>query len=156
ERVAGVKLAAGAIFTPGGFFDAQGEKIGNKFAPKFTSSHLPDGLESLTYVEGHPPRGPTEASLDQSAAESSGIQLGERIRLIGQGAARSFRLVGFTHLGNASFGGASIAQVTLPVAQRLTHKVGRLDQISVAARDGVSPDALKRRIGRVMPSSVRV
>jgi putative ABC transport system permease protein len=156
EKVAGVRLAAGAIFTPGGFFDSEGEKIGNKFAPKFISSTLPDGLESLTYLEGHPPRGPTEASLDKAAAESSGIELGESIRLIGQGSARSFRLVGFTQLGSASFGGASIAQVTLPVAQRLTHKRGRFDQISVAARDGVSSEALKRRVERVMPPSVRV
>ena len=156
QRTAGVKLAAGAIFTPGGFFDSAGEKIGNKFAPKFISSRLPDGLESLTYVDGHPPRGPTEASLDEAAAESSGIELGEKIELIGQGSARSFRLVGFTHLGDASFGGASIAQVTLPVAQRLTHKVGRFDQISVAARKGVSPVTLKRRIERVMPPSARV
>ena len=156
KRIAGVRIAAGTIFTPGGFFDAEGEKIGNKFAPKFISSRLPDGLESLTYVEGHPPRGPTEASLDEAAAESSGIELGERIRLIGQGSARSFRLVGFTQLGGASFGGASIAQVTLPVAQRLTHKRGRFDQISVAAADGVSSEALKRRIERVMPASARV
>jgi putative ABC transport system permease protein len=156
KRVAGVKLAAGAIFTPGGFFDSEGEKIGNKFAPKFISSHLPDGLESLTYLDGHPPRGPAEASLDKAAAESSGIAMGEKIRLIGQGSARSFRLVGFTQLGNASFGGASIAQVTLPVAQRLTHKVGRFDQISVAAADGVSSTTLKRRIERVMPPSARV
>jgi putative ABC transport system permease protein len=156
RRTPGVRLASGAIFTPGGFFDAEGNKIGNKFAPKFISSHLPDGLESLTYVEGHPPRGPTEASLDQAAAEGSGVALGERIRLIGQGSARSFRLVGFTRLGSASFGGASIAQVTLPVAQRLTHKVGRYDQISVAAAPGVSAAALKRRIAREMPAGIRV
>jgi putative ABC transport system permease protein len=156
QRTAGVKLAAGAIFTPGGFFDAEGQKIGNKFAPKFISSHLPDGLESLTYLEGHPPRGPTEASLDQAAAESSGIAMGEKIRLIGQGRARSFRLVGFTRLGSASFGGASIAQVTLPVAQQLTHKVGRFDQISVAAAGGVSATALKRRIAAEMPADVKV
>jgi putative ABC transport system permease protein len=156
ERTPGVKLACGAIFTPGGFFDADGDKIGNKFAPKFISSTLPDGLESLTYVDGHRPGGPTEASIDRAAAEASDLRLGERIELIGQGAARSFRLVGFTQLGSASFGGASIAQVTLPVAQRLTHKVGRFDQISVAAAGGASPEALKRRIERAMPPSVRV
>ncbi|HET7574171.1 MAG TPA: ABC transporter permease, partial [Solirubrobacterales bacterium] len=156
QRVPGVRLAAGAIFTPGGFFDAEGNKIGNRFAPKFISSRLPDGLESLTYVDGHPPRGPREASLDEAAAESSGLALGETIRLIGQGSARSFRLVGFTKLGGASFGGASIAQVTLPVAQRLTHKRGRFDQISVAAAGGVSSQTLKRRIEQVMPASARV
>jgi putative ABC transport system permease protein len=156
QKTPGVRLAAGAIFTPGGFFDAKGDKIGNKFAPKFISSTLPGRLESLTYIEGHRPRGPTEASIDKAAAESSDLQIGERVRLIGQGSARSFELVGFTRLGGASFGGASIAQVTLPVAQRLTHKAGRFDQISVAARGGVSATALKRRIAGEMPSGVKV
>jgi putative ABC transport system permease protein len=153
---AGVKLAAGAIFTPGGFFDSQGDKIGNKFAPKFISSHLPAGLESLTYVDGHPPRGPTETSIDEAAAESSDLKLGERIRIVGQRRAKSYRLVGFTKLGNASFGGASIAQLILPEAQSITNKRGRFDQISVAAKRGVSDETLKRRIERVMPPSVRV
>jgi putative ABC transport system permease protein len=156
QKTAGVKLAAGAIFTPGGFFDSEGNKIGNKFAPKFISSTLPGRLESLTYLEGHKPRGPTEASIDKAAAESSGLELGGKFKIIGQGSARSFRLVGFTRLGGASFGGASIAQVTLPVAQRLTHKVGRFDQISVAAAPGVAATALKRRIAREMPPGVRV
>ena len=148
-----MKLASGAIFTAGGFFDSKGEAIGTKFAPKFISSTLPGALESLTYVEGHRPRGPTEASIDKAAAESSGLELGETLEIVGQGSARSFRLVGFTQLGSASFGGASIAQVTLPVAQRITHKDGRFDQISVAAEQGVSPSTLKRRIERVMPRS---
>ncbi|MGN6556496.1 MAG: ABC transporter permease [Solirubrobacterales bacterium] len=156
QKTRGVRLAAGAIFTPGAFFDEEGEKIGNKFAPKFISSTLPDGLESLTYVEGHKPRGPREASIDKAAAEGDSLKLGGTIELIGQGKAEKFRLVGFTRLGSASFGGASIAQVTLPVAQRLTHKVGRFDQISVAARKGVSAEALKRRIAREMPRGVKV
>ncbi|HEX6665064.1 MAG TPA: FtsX-like permease family protein [Solirubrobacterales bacterium] len=156
RQTPGVKLAAGAIFTPGGFFDAEGEKIGNKFAPKFISSTLPGQLESLTYVDGHQPRGPTEASIDKAAADGAGLELGEKIELIGQGRAKKFTLVGFSQLGSASFGGASIAQVTLPVAQQLTHKLGRFDQISVAAADGVKPEMLKRRIAVQMPSGVRV
>jgi putative ABC transport system permease protein len=156
QRTRGVRLAAGAIFTPGGFFDEEGEKIGNKFAPKFISSTLPDGLESLNYVEGREPRGPREASIDKAAAEGSSLGLGDTIELIGQGTAERFRLVGLTKLGSASFGGASIAQVTLPVAQRLTHKRGRFDQISVAADKGVSATALKRRIAAEMPGGVKV
>ncbi len=156
QRTAGVKLASGAIFTPGGFFDSEGNKIGTKFSSKFISSELPGQLESLTYVKGRRPRGPTEASLTEAAAGSAGLKLGEEIGIVGQGRIRSFRLVGLTRLGGASFGGTSIAQVTLPVAQRLTHKVGRFDQISVAAGDGVSEAALKRRIAREMPPGVRV
>ncbi len=157
ESTPGVRLAAGAIFTPGGFFDARNnDAIGAKFAPKFISSGLPDGLESQTYVEGHRPRGPTEATLDEAAAEESDLKVGDRIKIVGQGSARTFTLVGLTHLGSASFGGASIAQVTLPVAQAITHKRGRFDQISVAAEGGVTATALKRRIAPQMPGSVRV
>jgi putative ABC transport system permease protein len=156
KKVAGVRMAAGAIFTPGGFFDAQGKAIGSKFAPKFISSTLPAGLESLTYLEGHRPRGPTEASIDQSAAEEAAIGIGDKIELASVQRATTFRLVGLTRLGNASFGGASIAQVTLPVAQRLTGKVGRFDQISVAAEPGVSPGVLKQRVAEAVPPSVRV
>jgi putative ABC transport system permease protein len=155
-RTPGVREASGAIFTPGAFFNAENEKIGNKFAPKFISSTQPGKLESLTYVEGHRPRGPTEASLDKAAADSADLKIGEKIKLIGQGNLETFRLVGLTQLGSASFGGASIAQVTLPVAQRLTHKVGRFDQISVAADDGVPAEVLKRRIARKMPAGVKV
>ena len=95
-------------------------------------------LESLNYVEGRPPRGPTEASIDKAAADEAGLswatdQAGRPQRRV------SFRLVGFTQLGNASFGGASIAQVTLPEAQRITGKEGRFDQISIAADEGVTP-----------------
>jgi putative ABC transport system permease protein len=156
EETPGVREAAGAIFSFGAFFNAENEKIGNKFAPKFISSTLPDRLESLNYVEGRMPRGPGEASLDKAAADDADLELGDTIKLIGQGKLESFRLVGLTQLGSASFGGASIAQVTLPVAQRLTGKKGRLDQISVAADEGLSEATLKRRIERRVPGGIRV
>jgi putative ABC transport system permease protein len=156
ERTPGVKLASGAIFTPGGLFDSKGEKIGSKFAPKFISSTLPDGLESLTYLKGHPPRGPTEASLDEAAANEADLKLGDTIGVVGQSQIHDYTLVGLTRLGNASFGGASIAQLTLPEAQAITHSRGRFDQISVAAEDGVPAQTLKRRIAVQMPRDVRV
>jgi len=156
EKTPGVRLASGAIFTPGGFFDEKGEEIGAKFSPKFISSTLPGSLESLNYVDGHPPRGPTEASLDESAANEAGIGIGDTIQIVGRIPAKDYTLVGITRLGNASIGGASIAQLTLPEAQRITDKVGEFDQISVAAEDGVQPEALKERIAKEMPGSVRV
>ncbi len=156
ERTPGVEIASGAIFTPGGFFDSEGEAIGAKFSPKFISSILPPGLESLDYVEGRQPRGPAEASLDEGAAEEAGLELGDTLQIVGRIPAKDYRLVGLTKLGNASFGGFSIAQVTLEEAQRITDKAGEFDQISVAAEQGVAPAALKRRIAAEMPASVRV
>ncbi len=156
QKTPGVKLAAGAIFTPGGFFDAEGNKIGTKFSSKFISSALPGQLESLTYVKGRQPRAPTEASLTEGAVNEAGLALGDEVGIVGRGRIRRFRLVGITRLGGVSFGSASIAQVTLPVAQRLTQKLGRFDQISVAAAPGTSAATLKRRIAREMPAGVRV
>ncbi|MDX6623760.1 MAG: putative transport system permease protein [Solirubrobacterales bacterium] len=156
EKTPGVRIASGAIFTPGGFFDEEGEAIGAKFAPKFISSTLPDGLESLDYVEGNPPRGPDEVSIDEGAAEEADLALGDTIQIVGRIPAKNYRLVGITKLGNTSFGGFSIAQLTLPEAQRITDKEGEFDQISIAAADGVSPPVLKARIAKEMPPSVRV
>ena len=133
RKVPGVRLAAGTIFSPGGLFKENGDTIGAQFSPKFISSHLPDGLESLTYVDGKPPVNGREVSLDKAAADDSGLSIGDKIRVAGQTRAKSYRLVGLTELGNASFGGASIAQLTLPQAQFVTDKVGKFDQISVAA-----------------------
>jgi len=156
RKVPGVRLASGAIFTPGGFFDAEGDQIGTQFAPKFISSHLPGSIESLTYLEGHAPRNAHQASLDESAADEAGIGIGDTIRIASVERAKTFRLVGLTQLGNASFGGASIAQLTLPEAQRITGKVGEFDQISIAADPGISETTLAKRVAKVTPPSVRV
>ncbi len=156
QKTPGVRLAAGAIFAPGGLFDSQGKKIGSKFAPKFISSTLPDGLESLTYLSGHPPRGPTEASLDKAAADQAGLAIGDEIGIVGRSKLHTYSLVGLTQLGSASFGGSSIAQLTLPEAQAITEERGRFDQISVVAEEGVSAQVLKRRIAAQMPDNVRV
>ena len=64
ERTPGVREAAGAIFSFGAFFDAENEKIGNKFAPKFISSVLPEGLRSTTTSRVTFRRG-AEGSLDR-------------------------------------------------------------------------------------------
>jgi putative ABC transport system permease protein len=156
KRVPGCGWPPARSSPPGGFFDARRRRrSAPNSRPKFISSDLPDGLESLTYVEGTPPREP-RGSLDQAAAEESGLAIGDEIELASVERARAFRLVGLTRLGDASFGGASIAQVILPVAQRITGKLGRFDQISVAAGAGVSPQELKRRVERVMPPTARV
>ena len=52
KRVEGVRVARGQIFTPGAFFDAENEEIGNRFAR--IASVLPESLETQTYPEGRP------------------------------------------------------------------------------------------------------
>jgi putative ABC transport system permease protein len=146
KRVEGVRVAVGQIFTPGAFFDAENEQIGTKFAPKFITSDLPESLETQTYVEGRQPGDASEAALDQSAAEEAGLGLGDRLRLASVERVATYRIVGLTKLGAASWGGASIAGLILPEAQRITDKRGEFDQILIAAEGGVSEETLKRRV----------
>src|SRR3954447_13808092 len=155
REVPGVNLAAGTIFTGGGIFKGD-QEVGSQFAPKFISAAFPAGIQSLKTVEGHRPTNSHEATLDKAAADDAGLSIGDPVRIAGERRVRTYRLVGLTELGGTSFGGASIAQLTLPEAQFITGNVGRFNQISVGLNPDVSPDELKARIERVMPPSLRV
>jgi putative ABC transport system permease protein len=155
RRVPGVKLASGTIFTGGGIFKGDKE-VGTQFAPKFVSAILPPQIESLKTVEGHRPTNAREATLDKAAADDAGLSIGDPIRIAGERRVRTYRLVGLTELGGTSFGGASIAQLTLPEAQFITGNVGRFNQISVGLNPDVSPDELRNRIEHVVPPTLRV
>jgi putative ABC transport system permease protein len=146
KRVEGVRVAAGQIFTAGAIFDAENEQVGSKFAPKFIASDLPGSLETQTYVEGREPRNAKEASLDEGAANEAGLGVGDKLKLASVERVATYRIVGLTKLGSASWGGASIAVVTLPEAQRITDKQREFDQVLIAAADGVSEATLKERV----------
>ncbi len=156
KRVQGVRSATGQIFTVGAFFDKENEEIGTQFAPKFITSVLPEDLETQTYVEGRPPRDAKEASLDQSAADEAGVGIGDTLKLASVERVVAYRVVGLTKLGEASWGGASIAGLILPEAQRITDKRGEFDQILIAADEDTSETALQRRVQAVTPPSLLV
>ena len=155
KAVPGVKLAAGTIFTGGGIFKGD-QEVGSQFAPKFISAVLPPQIETLKTVEGHRPANSHEATLDKAAADDAGLSVGDPIRIAGERRVRTYRLVGLTELGGTSFGGASIAQLTLPEAQFITGNIGRFNQISVGINPDVSSDELKARIEGVVPPTLRV
>jgi putative ABC transport system permease protein len=156
RAVPGVEAAEGAIFSMGRFVKANGDAVGNQFAPNFISSHLSKRFETLTYVKGRPPRNANEASIDTQTADTGKLHVGGTLRIAGEKQVKAYRIVGETKLGSTSFGGAGIAQLILPEAQRIADKVGKFDQISVAAAKDVSPEALVPRIQRVVPFSARV
>ncbi|MBD0281715.1 MAG: ABC transporter permease [Thermoleophilaceae bacterium] len=156
RQVDGVGKAAGGIFSTVRFVDAQGDPLSASFAPEFVSSVAPKPFETLTYVQGHPPRTADEASIDQATADREGLKIGSTLRIAGEAGAKAYRIVGIQRLGDTSSGGAGTAQLTLPEAQRLTGKEGEFDGISVQAAPGVSPEELSPRIRRVLPPRVLV
>ena len=56
----------------------------------------------------------------------------------------------------ATIGGATLAGFDLPTAQRLFDKPGKLDEIAVAAKSGVSDAALMRQIRSILPPETQV
>jgi putative ABC transport system permease protein len=148
DRTPGVRVAGGQIFTAGAFFDARNERIGNSLAPQFITSNIPAVLETQTFVEGRKPATRREVAFDQSAAEQAGLGVGDTLKLASVERTAAYRIVGLTRLGDASWGGASVAALTLPEAQRITGKRGEFDQLLVAARAGVSEAELRRRLQR--------
>ncbi|NLT07256.1 MAG: ABC transporter permease [Solirubrobacterales bacterium] len=155
ERVPGVEKAEGGIFSLVRITDAKGEPLGQGFAPQFAVSAASAPFEALTYVEGRAPRTASEAALDESNAEQAGIAIGDRVGVVGEGPLKLFRVVGLNRLGDTSTGGSSTVTLTLPEAQRIAGKAGELDQIAIAAADGVSPDELERRVAAVLPPTVQ-
>jgi putative ABC transport system permease protein len=156
RQVPGVEKAAGGIFSPVSFVDAQGDRLGTGFAPEFASSTAPEPFDTLTYVEGNPPVTPDEASIDESTAAREGLEVGGTLRISGEAGVKAYRIVGIQRLGDTSSGGSGTAQLTLPEAQRLTGKEGEFDGISVQAAPGVTPQELTRRIREVLPPRVLV
>jgi putative ABC transport system permease protein len=156
ERVPGVAKAEGGIFSLVRITDAKGKPFGQGFAPQFAFSAASKPFDTLTYVEGHPPRTSGEAAIDQSNAGREDIAIGDTIGVVGEEPLKRFRVVGINKLGDTSTGGSSSVTLTLPEAQRITDKAGKLDQISIAADPGVSPTELQRRVARVLPPTVQV
>ncbi len=156
--VDGVAAADGGISDPQvAIIDANGDRIGGGGAPTFAFSTTLDRFDPLSYPEGGPPQSDNEVVIDKAAAEKGGFELGDTVTLAGKTEAKQYKLVGIATLGDVeSFGGASIALLTLPEAQRITDKQGKFDQITVAADEGVSQETLAKQIAAVLPPSVQV
>jgi putative ABC transport system permease protein len=151
RTVPGVEKAEGGIFSVVRFVDKDGDQLSSSFAPEFVSSTATKPFDTLTYVDGRPPRTASEASIDTSTADREGFDIGDTLRIAGEAGVGVYKIVGLQRLGDTSSGGSSTAQLTLPEAQRLTDKQGELDGISVKAEQGITPAELAKRIDRVLP-----
>jgi putative ABC transport system permease protein len=158
RKVEGVGEAAGGIGDPQvSIIGSDGEPRGGNGAPSFGFSAVPERFDPLTYVEGGPPQSDDEVVIDKASADDEGFAVGDTVEIAGKEAAKEYELVGIATLGDVdSFGGATIAELTLPEAQRITGKVGKLDAINVAAAPGTSPEQLVANIGAVLPDTVEV
>jgi len=157
RRTDGVEEAAGGIGdTQVSIIGADGEPRGGNGAPSLGFSTGPERFDPLTYAEGGPPERADEVVIDKASADAEGFELGDAVEIAGKEAAGEYTLTGIATLGDVdSFGGATLALLTLPEAQRITGKQGQFDQIAVAADSETSPEELAANLTQVLPKSVQ-
>jgi putative ABC transport system permease protein len=110
----------------------------------------------LTLTRGRWP-GPGEVVVDRATADKEDFQIGQVIRVQAEGPARSLRISGFVKFGSVNtIGGATLAGFDLQTAQRLFDKEGKLDEIAIAAKPGVSDEELVRQVSSILPPSTEV
>jgi len=155
----GVAQASGGVSDRAQLIGHDGKVISRGGAPALGFSYDPNGqrFNPLTLTSGNWPGGPGQVDIDASTASNDGFSVGQRIGVIARGPEQQFTIVGTVKFGGvSSLGGATMAIFTLPVAQQIFHKQGRLDAISVAAKPGVAPAQLVREIGPLLGASAQV
>jgi putative ABC transport system permease protein len=148
----------GSIFDQhGAILDSKGDPI-SKGAPNFVASiHDVKQFESFNVAEGHLPTTADEVALDKATAKRHHFKLGGTVDIVDAQPKKTYKVVGLvTVAGVDSYGGAAVALMTLPEAQRMAGKQGMFDQVDVAAKPGTSPDALRAAVRKVVPAKYDV
>jgi putative ABC transport system permease protein len=155
-----VSAAKGGVSDQAQLVGRDGKVISNGFAPGLAFSVDPNGTQQfnpLVLTSGTWPRGPHEIAIDKSTADKKHYTVGNTIGAVARGPVQQYRITGVVKLGNvSSIGGATMAIFDLPTAQKIFGKVGQLDAIDVAARQGISPAQLVAEIKPILPPTAQV
>jgi putative ABC transport system permease protein len=164
EKVRGLPDVAAAT---GGVGDDHGALIVKKNGKVVDSGGAPAFAFGMDYsqprfnphklVDGRWPTASDEVVIDASTAADQGYKLGDTVRIATLQPVRPFQLVGIAQWGDVkSLGSATFADFTLPAAQELLERPGKLDAIDIAAKPGVSPQKLVQEVRPVLPASAQV
>ena len=122
----------------------------------FSIAEVDSVFNPLTLVEGAWP-GPDEVVVDKATAGKEDFEIGETIGVQVEGPVQRLRLSGIMQFSSGlTIGGATLAGFDLPTAQRLMKKEGQLDEIAVAANQGVTDAELVRQIREILPPATQV
>jgi putative ABC transport system permease protein len=110
----------------------------------------------LTLVEGEWPSG-DEVVIDGQTAKKESFQVGDTVGVQGRGPVEKLHISGIVKFGSVStIGGATLAGFDLPTAQRIFDMEGKLDEIAVAAKPGVSDQQLATELRGALPANTQV
>ena len=87
----GVGKAQGGIFDQQvAILDKDGDPIGGNGAPTFGASDLDEPFDAFTYVQGGKPKAANQVVIDKQTADRGDFALGDRIKIAGKEAARTY------------------------------------------------------------------
>ena len=152
----GVTNAEGGIFDFGAtVLTPQGKKIGQ--GGIIASRRDDQRYELFDVAEGQLPSAAGQVAIDRSTAKRKHLKVGDQVLIAAQTPKQAFRIVGIIKIqGVDSLGGAPVAMLTLPEAQRITGKVGQLDEIDATVRKGADAQAVKRELSAKLGPTVHV
>ena len=136
-----------------------GKAVNTNGAPSFGFGIDPSQsrFNPLKLLSGHWPTSPDEVVIDTAIATEEGYKVGDSIKIATLEPVRSFKLVGLAQYGDvASLGSATFTVFTIPTAQSLLQRIGKFDAISVAAKNGKTPQQLVQEIRPILPADAQV
>ena len=153
RAVDGVSTANGVLFDYAQFVDRDGDNIQTGGAPTIGITWAQQGREGpLRLVRdgdrrGHPPSGRHQVAMDVGTAREYGFHVGDRVRVLLEGPAETFRIVGlFTFGDQRELGAVTFAAFDVETAESVFDAPDLVDAINVTAEPGVSPRQLRSRI----------
>jgi putative ABC transport system permease protein len=153
-----VEAAEGSVDGQAQLIGKNGKAIVYGGAPNlgFSIANGASRFNPLALVKGSwPEQG--EVVVDESTAKKEHFKLGQTVGVQAEGPTRRLRISGFVRFGSVStIGGATLSGFALPTAQDLFDKRGRLDEIAVAAKPGVSDEQLVRELQANVPPTAQV
>ena len=158
RHVGGVAAADGTVGGFAQFVAHDGKAIATGGAPTIGISFDQDPqLSALRLGRGRPPTSPHDVVMDAGTAQKYHFNVGESVRILLAGPPQTFVITGIARFGTAdNLAGATLAAFTLPTAQSLFGKVGRLDAVNVLAAPGADKAAVQHDIAGVLPPGVEV
>jgi putative ABC transport system permease protein len=152
--------AAGVITDEAHLVGRDGKIIASGGSPPIAYSVDAAGdqrFNPLTLSTGKWPVGNGQIAIDENTATTKHFAVGDSIGVSTVDGLRSFAITGVAKFASvSSIGGATIAIFDLPTAQQLFHKLGKLDEVQVAASMGVAPDRLASAIKPLLPPTAKV
>ena len=157
--VDGVAAAEGSVDSDSTtLIGRDGKAVVNGGAPNlgFAIAQGESPFNPLALVEGDWP-GPNEVVIDSGTAKDEDFKIGDVVGVQAEGPVEMLKVSGIVRLNaSISIGGATLAGFDLPTAQRLFKKVGKLDEIAVAAASGTTDAQLVENISAVLPPGTQV